>query len=80
MHLPQGEKLMGTDTGRSVTFTVSLGVQECEYKVVSSNFDFITNQNTSHSMAPQVHTIFTLRGKKRGLGLGLFLNWVSVQL
>lgn len=71
---------MGTDTGRSVTFTVSLRVQEREYKVVSSNFDFITNQNTSHSMASQVHTIFTLWGKKRGLGLVLFLNWVSVQL
>ena len=58
-----GEKLMDMDTGSYMTFTVSLGVQERSFKIVSSHFDFITNQNTSHSMAPQVHRIITLGGR-----------------
>ena len=56
---------MDIDTGSCTTFTVSLGVQEHGCKIVSSHFDFITNQNTSHSMAPQVHRVITLGEKKK---------------
>lgn len=55
-----GEKLMDIDTGSCLTFTGSLRVQERGCKVVSSHFDFITNQNTSHSIAPWVHGAITL--------------------
>lgn len=58
--LSPGEELMDIDPGSCVTFTVSLRVWGRGCKIVSSHFDFITNQNTSHSMASHVHRIITL--------------------
>lgn len=58
--LSPGEELMDIDPGSCVTFTASLRVLGHGCEIVSSHFDFITNQNTSHSMAPHVHRLITL--------------------
>lgn len=48
-----------------MTFAVSLGAQEYPSKIVSDQLDFITDQNTAHSVAPQIHRIITFLGGKQ---------------
>lgn len=67
---------MGTDAGRCVTFTVSQS-RNVDVSILD-HFDFITNQNSSHSVAPQVHRVVTLgeggqkQTNKRNLKPNLF--------